>query len=197
MRKGGRNALKVRPSYGFRHPACTLPAPPGVRVDQVLGFDVELVSWVPAKTVSGPPTTSRAPPVGPGEGGGRATCCACGPCGERCLRCWAAGRDKTCSAFPPPRAALAGTRAAAGTLASVPRPSSCAWRCTANAWLCSCTGGRMLSCNRQRSLSCSAVHSLAAQVRPVGPGGLVYRQVLVEGSSFETPRAPFEVRPCL
>jgi hypothetical protein len=52
MHEGGRVALKVRPSYGFHHPTCKMPPPPGVNTRQVLGIDMELVRWLPAKSVS-------------------------------------------------------------------------------------------------------------------------------------------------
>ena len=46
-------ALKVKPSYGYKHPDCTMPAPEGVPTDDVLCFELQLAQWYPASQVSG------------------------------------------------------------------------------------------------------------------------------------------------
>lgn len=45
------SALKVKPSYGYRHPECTMPAPEGVPADETLCFEIQLVQWYPAEQV--------------------------------------------------------------------------------------------------------------------------------------------------
>lgn len=46
-----RKQLKVQPSYGYKHPDCSMQPPPGVEPDQVLQFVMQLCSWYPAKQV--------------------------------------------------------------------------------------------------------------------------------------------------
>jgi hypothetical protein len=45
------NRLKIKPSYGFRHPLCKMPTPPGVPAGQPLTCTLELVDIVPGQKV--------------------------------------------------------------------------------------------------------------------------------------------------
>ena len=45
------SALKVKPSYGYRHPDCSMPAPVGVPSDETLCFELQPVHWYPAEQV--------------------------------------------------------------------------------------------------------------------------------------------------
>ena len=45
------SALKVKPSYGYRHPDCSMPAPTGVPSDETLCFELQPVHWYPAEQV--------------------------------------------------------------------------------------------------------------------------------------------------
>lgn len=51
MRKGATAALKIRPSYAWHHPDCSLPAPPGVDTRATLSFTLTLLGWTPAAQV--------------------------------------------------------------------------------------------------------------------------------------------------
>lgn len=53
MTRNMRKQLKVQPSYGYKHPDCSMQPPPGVEPDQVLQFVMQLCSWYPAKQVGG------------------------------------------------------------------------------------------------------------------------------------------------
>lgn len=52
MTVGGCKALVVKPSYGYRHPDCSMSAPPGVPADAKLHFTLELVHVLPGSEVS-------------------------------------------------------------------------------------------------------------------------------------------------
>eukprot|EP00798_Chlamydomonas_sp_ICE-L_P005152 gene5152-34966_t len=55
MSKGQRNMLKLKPTYGYKHPDCTMQPPRGVSASlastATLSFDLQLVSWHPAAEV--------------------------------------------------------------------------------------------------------------------------------------------------
>lgn len=51
MTKEQVNRLKIKPSYGFRHPLCKMPAPPGVPTGQLLTCTLELVDVVSGQQV--------------------------------------------------------------------------------------------------------------------------------------------------
>jgi hypothetical protein len=54
-------ALKVKPSYGYLHPDCGMPAHEGVPTDETLCFELQLVHWYPAgQKVKALPTTDGA-----------------------------------------------------------------------------------------------------------------------------------------
>ena len=46
------SALKVKPSYGYRHPECSMLPPEGVPADDTLCFEIQLVQWYPAEQVT-------------------------------------------------------------------------------------------------------------------------------------------------
>jgi hypothetical protein len=51
MTKGQVNRLRIKPSYGFRHPLCKMPPPPGVPAGQPLACTLELVELVSGQQV--------------------------------------------------------------------------------------------------------------------------------------------------
>lgn len=51
MSRGGRKLVQTGPAYGYAHPDTRLPPPAGVDPNQRLGFDLELLGWVPAEQV--------------------------------------------------------------------------------------------------------------------------------------------------
>lgn len=51
MHKGQVCMLKIKPSYGYRHPDCSMEPPSSVPADEPLSFEMQLLEWYPAARV--------------------------------------------------------------------------------------------------------------------------------------------------